>query len=519
MNKKLILILSLLTVYFFDIANPDALRQGTEGFYLQISKEMKEAGNIITPIIYGEPHWSKPPLHFLFPRLISFISSDYLFTARLSIALLSIFLITLISYWYEDNLKRNWYEAFIFLVTPIYFFKYSRIFMMEMPLALLTTLGYLHFFTYINSNNNKKLITGTIITALSVLIKGPVSLFLIGPGCFIYTIYYKKPFKKFLIYFTLAFLLSSIWFIVCSFVHGLEFFNYFFIRENVGKFQSKSYPITSVIQGLIIFSLPVVFYIPSLVKNFGMKLFKNQQTNFLVLNFIFLYFIWFIPKQRSHHYAVPAIPTLLLFSSYYFFNLRETLQIHLIRKVNNILSLFVFFLIGLVLLGYKLSIIGLDQSTYLFGALFILSIWFSRKIFFDRFSELTKPFLFLALLWNFIAPLFYLPMLPSTVKEQINRHQRGVLNIRFRKPFFIEQQVTINSKILRKNQSDYGSLQSGDLLLAPSLEIDQYLNKKHSDIATWQTWKRGAKFDLIRKALSSGKIALIQQQYKLIEID
>ena len=85
--------LSLFTIipillYFFDLGNVNALRQGTEGFYLLITQEMFEAKSFLTPLIYGAPHWSKPPLQFWLPQPLYWLTSgDYLAMGRLSILL------------------------------------------------------------------------------------------------------------------------------------------------------------------------------------------------------------------------------------------------------------------------------------------------------------------------------------------------------------------------------------------------------------------------------------------------
>ncbi|MBH47976.1 MAG: hypothetical protein CME71_07365 [Halobacteriovorax sp.] len=84
----------------WDIGNLDAIRQGTEGFYLQISKEMNATGSFLTPLFRGEPHWSKPPLHFWLPfPLYATGAFDLTTAARLSILFLSIFSIMLCASW------------------------------------------------------------------------------------------------------------------------------------------------------------------------------------------------------------------------------------------------------------------------------------------------------------------------------------------------------------------------------------------------------------------------------------
>src|SRR5690606_32813629 len=76
----------------WDIGNLDAIRQGTEGFYLQISKEMAQANSWLTPLYRGQAHWSKPPLHFWMPFPLYTIGLFETTTAaRLTILVFSLF--------------------------------------------------------------------------------------------------------------------------------------------------------------------------------------------------------------------------------------------------------------------------------------------------------------------------------------------------------------------------------------------------------------------------------------------
>ena len=71
-NKKYISLVLVLLIFIFllgQLGNLNAIRQGTEGFYLQISNEMYASKNYLTPTYFGENHWSKPPLQFWFAQL------------------------------------------------------------------------------------------------------------------------------------------------------------------------------------------------------------------------------------------------------------------------------------------------------------------------------------------------------------------------------------------------------------------------------------------------------------------
>lgn len=84
MKKLALSAILILLVLMFDLGNPDALRQGTEGFYLQVSSEMYSLREWLTPYYMGNPHWSKPPLLFLLAQPFYFITGDAgLFESRL----------------------------------------------------------------------------------------------------------------------------------------------------------------------------------------------------------------------------------------------------------------------------------------------------------------------------------------------------------------------------------------------------------------------------------------------------
>jgi 4-amino-4-deoxy-L-arabinose transferase-like glycosyltransferase len=146
--------LVLMTVFFFlflNIGDLDALRQGTEGFYLQIAKEMSQGKDFLTPKYLGNPHWSKPPLHFWMHLPIQFLfpGATTVWSSRVSVAILSLILLFLTSRWIKRNLDIPVGVSFIFLFSTVGVFKYSKIYMMEAPLAFLGLYSALKFYDFI----------------------------------------------------------------------------------------------------------------------------------------------------------------------------------------------------------------------------------------------------------------------------------------------------------------------------------------------------------------------------------
>jgi hypothetical protein len=122
-----------------------------------ISKEMFEAKSFFVPLFHGEPHWSKPPFQFwLAYSSYSFFGGVSLLAARVSILIFSMSMLFLIALWMKRSfvaLNSNLMESFVFLTASFGFIKYSRIFMMEMPLSLLATYSILLFYFYLEKRN------------------------------------------------------------------------------------------------------------------------------------------------------------------------------------------------------------------------------------------------------------------------------------------------------------------------------------------------------------------------------
>jgi 4-amino-4-deoxy-L-arabinose transferase-like glycosyltransferase len=452
--------------------------------------------------------------------LYGIFGHSFLLLGRLSILLLSLICSFWISQWYERELKRNWIEAFFFLVTPLYFIKYSRIFMMEMPLTYLSVLGALYFYSYLNGSRKADLLLATTLAGLSVLIKGPVSLLMIFPGCFFFSLTKKREgFIKFFYFSLFSTLLGSLWFIASTVKYGQSFIDYFFIRENLGKFASKNYPARSVIQGLFIYSFPVNLLAIAIWSE-RKKIKLKSETIFLIINFVFFFFLWLLPKQKSHHYAVPSIPLMCLIFSYYFFSIRKNLRTKAFKVFDFLhhgLVLVCVFL-GSLLFYFQEFLVFNDSNLYFSGALSCIGLWtFLRK------KPLNKAYLLsflipFILLWQFILPLGFLPIVPSRVVEELRINPNSNLFVSHRKPFFIfeaseKEGLIVSSEVLndpRIEQGDY-------VFLSERALSDQKDNAIGYKVVTeWNSWKRGVSLKTVLEALKAKDLKMVQTGYRLV---
>jgi 4-amino-4-deoxy-L-arabinose transferase-like glycosyltransferase len=513
----------------FDLGNPDALRQGTEGFYLKVTEEMFGKGSFLTPYYLGSPHWSKPPFLFLMPQILYFLKGESsLFLSRLSVLIFSIGLTALASRKVASITGEKAYRVLFFFFATLGIFKYSRIFMMEFPLLILCFLSGLYFFSYLEEKKRKDLALSIFFTVLSVQVKGPVSLAMLGPAfalyaCFHYFVYKELYWKEILVWFFTSLILSSFWFIHQYAYFGQDFIDYFFVRENMGKFSSKSYPIMHVFQGLILYSLPWSILIPSLIwgmKKKGIEELAKTKNKFLVFLwscFLLFFLIWLIPTQRSHHYAIPSMPFLLTIIYLEFFRGEK-----LSPKIAAVLKGYLSFL---GILGISLSIFSIvfkeefpSYNIYylvlgiiLLAGSLIFALRGKNKNIFFAYSHLVT----VAVFWSVLIPNFLLPLVPISAIDTVKDFKNiGAIH---RKPYFISESLGRPVKVLGiDGVAAFLKDKNSAIIIDGDLFLLLTSNSKYMKLHEWDVWRRGIRAGQIYKNLKAKDLKNLKSKMLII---
>ena len=529
MKKVIICSIGLFVVMLFDLGNPDALRQGTEGFYLKVASEMFQKNSFLTPYYLDNPHWSKPPFLFLLPQLFYFLTDHAgLFVSRLAVLIFSIALTALAALKIEKLTGTKAYLFLLFCFSTVGFFKYSRIFMMEMPLMLLSFLSAIYFYSFLESSKKSDFWYAVLLGVLSCQVKGPVSIAMLVPSFGLYSIYHFLVFKR--LYFkaiTLwtisTIILSSFWFIYEYVIFGSKFIDYFFLRENAGKFSSKSYPITHVIQGLLLYALPWSFLAPKLIWNYyknGVVKLSNTNTKFIVFLvscFIVFFCLWLVPSQRSHHYAIPSIPFFLFIIYLEFFKDKA-----ISKSIDLFFKIYISFfsLIGVLIVSltfiFKESFQQTNSGVLILGILLLIAIIASlfRK---SQGSEkyFVSHLVLVTIFWSFFIPNYILPLVPNKIMSSTAKIKNiGAVH---RKPYFIAESLEREVKVLGIDgvakfltNDDSAVIIDGPLFLL----LDK--NRNYKILQEWPVWRRGLKFNEIIKYLRLGSIEKLRSKVYLI---
>jgi len=508
MKKENWPILILLFLLFWEISNPGALRQGTEGFYLKIAQEMSQNKNFLTPSYMGEAHWSKPPLHFWLPQVLTIFGSEFnLLTARISILLFTLGSIFYLSVILKRITKKPALLFFIALITSFAFLKYSRIYMMEAPLALLCAISVISFFEFLEFNRKKSFYISVFFAAASCLVKGPVSLVMIYLAIGLYVL---KPFsicnvKKYLHFITLSFVFSTPWFFICFYKYGLEFYYYFFVRENLGKFSAQSYPIQSVFYGFLVYGMPLTLFVPIIFKNFSL-IKKDNFLYFLLICILSFFTLWLIPHQRSYHYAIPSIPFYLILMV-------------LLPLQEKWLSYFNYILISISIIICLIAKMFFPAEISLMRLVFTCSFIFVVFII-NRKSTLINSLLVFGIIsltmLNILLPAFYRPVLPDNVVKYLE--QRTAPTVIIKHPYFIEDLIHKSVAVIDLRELS-SSVDSSQGLYITSRDHFLTVQGKTRELTHWAVWRRGLKFKEILEALINKNTKLLEEDYVLFTND
>lgn len=512
--------------YLWDIGNMSGIRQGTESLYLQISKEMYEANSYMTPLYKGEHHWSKPPLHFWLPFPLYFAGGGYSLTlARAAVALfglLAIFFISLKLFrWRQVPILLT----FVLLAGSHGLLKFSRTFMMEIPLTLLPAISLFYFWEYLEKRReinaplfkNSSLWLAIIFMALSVLIKGPVTLVMafIGLGFFQVLLYLKE--RRFIVaesfwFFLLSTLFSSIWFLLCYLRYGSEFFDYFFLRENLGKFGQKKMPSKKIVEGLLLYTLPWLFVIPLFLgklKN-SFEKFDRLALYFFTL-FCGFFFIWFIPAQKSHHYALPAIPFAL---GYILLQLdTKTLEGRFVRYTQYIM---VAILAIIPLLSLYFSKTTWEVFINLLILFLIVAIIYLLKKKETQSALVATGFAFMAI-WTFVLPIYFLPVIPATVLDKIENDSGFTYYLVDRRSYFYSETLGQNIDVIDVSQTASKLAQDKVRIFVYRSRLGNIHPQDYHIVAQWRKWLRKVKWKDAKRAILHKDLEQIKEDVFLLE--
>lgn len=345
-----------------------------EPVYAETPKEMFAFNDFVSPRIYGEYWYDKPPMYYWLVAASYKIFGMTGFAARFPSAVLAV-ACTLLVYLSGRRLfnERAGMAGALVLATSIEFFYLGKAAVTDMTLLLCLTTSLLAFV-------EKRYYLAYIFAALATLTKGPIGLLFPGAIVFSYILVTRNwsliTKMKIPSGLGLYALVALPWYIIMYHLHGSVFIDTFLGFHNLTRFTSPEHP-----EGVLWY-----YYIPVLILGFfpwtGIMLqsiwnsLTKSRQDFSVLVFLNIWvaviFVFFsISQTKLVSYILPMYPPLAMIVGWYIDRLWTTTHQQRANSWaigNGILAL--LFSIGMVL-GLK-TMPELQSGVYLAATIFII---------------------------------------------------------------------------------------------------------------------------------------------------
>ncbi len=299
-----------------------------ESRYVQISLEMIQTGDWITPTLAGEPYLDKPPLLYWLTAASMSVFGMNEAAARLPTALSAV-LTVLMLFAIGRHLvgRRAAFCGAVALLLSGGFVLAGRFVIMDALLTCCTTAcllcGYLGNTKKCSNAFSGWWMLASVAVALGVLTKGPVALVLCVPPLVAFgwlsgeTLTYRL--RQWLVLAGVVLVMATPWFVAVS-VANPEFLSYFFVKHNLARFaggfnhlQPFWFYIPIVLAGMF----PASMLLPSLAvfllgRAPSYRTHRSKDLGFLLLSTLWVIGFFSLSSCKLATYILPSLPLLAL---------------------------------------------------------------------------------------------------------------------------------------------------------------------------------------------------------------
>lgn len=311
-------IISMIVIFFnldgIPLLDPD------EPVYAETPKEMLLYDDFISPKIFGEYWYDKPPMYYWLVTLSYKIFGINDFAARFPSASLAVICVLVMLYFGNKMFnKRTGMVSALILLTSIEYFYLGKAAVTDITLNLFLTCSLFSFIT-------KKYYLFYFFAGLAVLTKGPIGLFFPGVIVFIYLAITKNLRELARIKLPVGIVIFSIvalpWYAIMYHLHGATFIETFLGFHNITRFTTPEHP-SGVLWYYYIPVLIIGFFpwITLLIQSIYHSLihFRDKFNELIFLNvWLILVFLFFsISQTKLVSYILPMYPPMAMLVGWY----------------------------------------------------------------------------------------------------------------------------------------------------------------------------------------------------------
>lgn len=323
MTKFVLSLIAIALVVSFIKLGSVTLFDYDEAVFAEVTKEMLQSGDWITPNYNGEAHFDKPILFYWVMAVSYKLFGINEFGARFPSALASVLLILSIFFFVRRFRGR---EAGVYaaasLLLSLYFLVYSRAAVIDMIMILFMTLSLFSF--YLSLMQKKEGVPGAgpkryiygfyLFSALAFLAKGLIGI--VFPfGIIILFLLITEGgagIKKVLsLKGTILFLIiAAPWYIAQLMINGMEFIQQFFIKHHFARYvdvnSGHEGPVYYYIAALLVGLFPGIAFLPAGIRRTFRE--RDRLSLFVFIWFISVLAFFSFSTTKLPNYILPAVP-------------------------------------------------------------------------------------------------------------------------------------------------------------------------------------------------------------------
>ena len=307
LSRWLAVAAALYLLFFFGLTRTGLIGPD-EPRYASIGREMARSGDWVTPHLWGQPWFEKPPLLYWMVASASRLGLGDDLAPRLPVALLSVaFLLAYFGLLRAEFGTRPALLATAILGTSGAWVGFSQVGVTDLPLAATFSAAMLLGLRWLTTGDRRWLVGAGFLMGLAVLAKGLVPLVLALP-----LVWAGRRRAKDLLWPLPAavFLLTAApWYVLCTLRNGRPFLADFFLKQHFARFTS----------GVQLHPQPFWFYVPILAAGlfpwtpllvllFRRSLYSDARRRFLLLWAVFGFLFFSASAGKLPGYLLPLVP-------------------------------------------------------------------------------------------------------------------------------------------------------------------------------------------------------------------
>lgn len=321
-QRHLLLLAGLVCIALFVNLGQIPLFDEDEGAYAQVTQEMLQSGDWVTPKLHGKPFFHKPPLMYWAMASSVSILGPTEFAFRLPSVIASMAWALLLFQFVRRHFnQRTAGFSVLFLITAIQTGLITRAAIPDALLNLFITGTMFAIYAYYQEPRRLYMLAAYTGMALGFLSKGPVAVLIPLVVSFLFFFWQKalrawwrgvcQPLGW------LVFLILVVpWYAVLYHSHGWHFIKEIFLIHNVGRFssamESHSGPIFYYIPVILLGMMPFTTVVCQAVAGVRQQL-TSPTGRFLWLWFGFVLVFFSLAGTKLQHYIVYGYVPLLIF--------------------------------------------------------------------------------------------------------------------------------------------------------------------------------------------------------------